>query len=97
MKTFAESNNCLYYAAQFIGQDTIMAGGSNKNIFKVKDRRTGVDVGDASGLSGGVFCCDQRYIRVLYLTLYYNYTRSVNFKYMEKVWMFVSALAIRKS
>lgn len=54
---------CRYYAAQFLGPDNIMAGGNNRNLFRVVNKNAGVDVGLVSKLPGGVMCCDKGQIQ----------------------------------
>ncbi|CBY35184.1 unnamed protein product [Oikopleura dioica] len=48
-----------YYTAQFIGQDSFLVGGSNKNVFKVKDQKISTDLGVVSEITNGVVCSDK--------------------------------------
>lgn len=48
-----------YYTAQFIGNESFMVGGSNKNIFKVKDTKISTDLAVVSQLTNGVVCSDK--------------------------------------
>ena len=65
LKTFQEpiSNDyCLYYGAQFIGTNHLMAAGSNKNVFKIKNKNIQTELARVNQLDRGVFCLDHRLI-----------------------------------
>lgn len=59
-----QNERCNYYAAQFIGEDCIIAGGSKKDICKVKEKRGGVEMGHVYNLNKAVYCIDTSRHRV---------------------------------
>jgi len=63
LRTFPEMERSMYYAAQFLGDDSVLVGGSNKNALKVKDKLSTVDTGEISNFKGGVFCCDHSEVK----------------------------------
>lgn len=46
------------YCCQWLGRDSILCGGSDRNLAKVVDRGTLSTIGQVTDLNQGVYCCD---------------------------------------